>query len=98
MAANFNQIKVTRTTYIRGVANINQWMTGKPLQTKKRSAGLIKRTKKKLIKSSTSLRCQKLRQATIRRRNLIPKDPIRLAKNLMNKTIKCDDPTVHLRA
>lgn len=29
MAANFTQIALTKTTYIRGVANINQWMTEK---------------------------------------------------------------------
>jgi hypothetical protein len=31
MTANFNQVKLTKTTFIRGVANINQWMTEKPV-------------------------------------------------------------------
>lgn len=31
MAANLNQTKSTKTTYIRGVANINQWMAEKPV-------------------------------------------------------------------
>jgi hypothetical protein len=59
MAANFNQIKVTRTTYIRGVANINQWMTGKPLSDEEAQRRLDKEDKEKIDKKLDELEVSK---------------------------------------